>query len=75
MKVNLDAEKIRFRREDGSLPVARQLEIAAGRIAGCQRVLRPGESPGGLEAILALRGSGIPDGIQNTCTHLLVQVA
>jgi tyrosine phenol-lyase len=63
MNVKLDVEKIRFRQGDDNLSTAQKLEIAAGRIAGCQRVLRSGESLPDLERILAMRGSGKAEGL------------
>src|SRR5262245_25941421 len=63
MKVKLDAEKIRFRKEDSDLSDSRKLEILSGRLAGCQRVLRQGEPLEELEKVLAMRGSGAGEGL------------
>src|SRR6185369_13355863 len=63
MNVKLDVEKIRFRQGDKSLSATRQLEIAARRIAGCQRVLRQGDPLRDLENIMAMRGVGAPEGL------------
>jgi tyrosine phenol-lyase len=58
MKVKLQVKNIRFRQGDEDLSSARQREILANRLAGCNRVLREGEPFAGLAGILALRSNG-----------------
>ncbi|MBC7963741.1 MAG: hypothetical protein H7Y05_12435, partial [Steroidobacteraceae bacterium] len=52
MKVNLNMNKIRFREGEGQLAPARQQELLAGRLAGCNRVIRSGDALRELESIL-----------------------
>src|SRR6185369_1410407 len=63
MKVLLNVNKLRFREGDGQLAPARQREILAGRLAGCNRVRRTGDSFQELEGVLALRGTGTSEGL------------
>src|SRR5690242_2912121 len=63
MKLSLNMNKIGFRAGDGELSTTQQQEILAARLAGCNRVIRSGESLGGLENLLALRGAGPVEGI------------
>jgi tyrosine phenol-lyase len=62
MKFNLDMNRIRFRRGDVLSPVQQQ-EIIAARLAGCSLVMRSGENLQDLEKFLALRGTGLAEGI------------
>ena len=57
MKVLLKITGIGFRQGDGGLSPERQREILATRVAGCNRVIREGESLHDLEGFLALRGT------------------
>ena len=63
MKVALDVKKLRFRKEDEQLSPAGQRTILASRIAGCQKIVREGESLDNLGSFLALRGTGSTEGI------------
>ena len=63
MKVALDVQKIRFRKGDGKLIPAQQREFLARRIAGCNRIIRLGESLDRPETLLALRRTGRSEGI------------
>jgi len=63
MKVRLNMNRIRFRDGEGQLPPARQQELLAERLAGCNRVLRSGDALRELEGILMLRGNGTTAGL------------
>ncbi len=63
MKVRLNMNKIRFRGGDGQLTPAQQQELLAGRLAGCNRVMRASDPLQELEGILALRGIGTAAGL------------
>jgi tyrosine phenol-lyase len=57
MKVLLNMNGIGFRQSDGGLSPERHREILAKRVAGCNRVIREGESLHDIEGFLALRGT------------------
>ena len=63
MKVRVNLKKISFRQGDGDLSTCQQQEVLAGRLAGCNRVVRLGEALTDLERILALRAAGNAEGV------------
>lgn len=69
MKVTLHIENISFRKEDGQLTPADQLDTLARRIAGCGRIVREGDSPEDAEKILALRSYGTSEDILTSLPH------
>ncbi|MCM2358069.1 MAG: tryptophanase [Geobacteraceae bacterium] len=69
MKVRLHVNNIGFRQADGDLSAAQQREILAKRLAGCDRVLREGESLADLEGMLALRTNRPAEGVVTPLPH------
>ena len=63
MRVRVNAKKLKVRSGDGDLFPAQLREILAGRLAGCNRVVRAGESLTDLEQLLALRGTRNAEGV------------